>query len=251
MTILIARLESAKLFRHPLTQALIALTIGLFWLFYYRLLVDYLSLMQNALVEGSRHASLSLEVIKPSFSWSIVIFSFILPIFTTFAFSVETQQKTFYLWAIERVSPWQLVFGKFLCLVGVTLLVLLGLLLMICLLQLDVMLDWGMILGGSIAFMGTSCALISFGLFISALCPLPLLAIGITVIGNCLWLLIDWLSPFHSLWLSTADLSLLGHSFHLVHGHFQSQDIAFYFLFTAFWLLLSSRVITYKMKKVH
>jgi len=251
MNVMIARLETTKVFRHPLTLVLLAITMGLIWIFFYRLLVDYLSQTQNALVQGSRHASLGIEVIKPLFSWSMVILSFILPLFTTFAFSVEMQQKTFYLWVIERVSPLQLVIGKFLSIMGIALLILLALLLMIFLLQLETQLDWAIIFGGCIAFIGVSAALTSFGLFVSALFSQPLLAIGLTLVGNALWLLIEWLSPFNGTWLSTADFSLLGHSFHLVHGHIQSHDVVFYLIFTAFWLYLSSRVIAYQMKKVH
>lgn len=250
MSLFIARLESYKHFRHPMTFVVFALVIGLLWLFFYRLLVDYLTLMQNALVQGSRHASLGLEVIKPFFSWSIVIFAFVLPIFTTNAFSVEFQQRTFLLWASHHIHPLQLVIGKFLSVLSITACFLGAMLAMIFILQFETALDWGLVLGGSFALLGVSAALISFGLFISCLVTSPLLAIGITVIGNIMWLLIEWLSPFSYSLLPTSDISLLGHSFHLLHGDFQSQDIAFYFLFSVFWLMLSSRLIAYKMKRV-
>lgn len=248
MSLLIARLECYKLTRHPLTMTLIALAIGLLWLFFYRLLVDYLTLMQNALVQGSRHASLSMEVIKPFFSWSIIVFCFILPLFTTYAFSTEFSQKTFYLWATHSVTPVALVMGKFFSILGVTSLILMAMLLMLGLLQCEVTLDWGIIIGGCFATLGISAALISFGLFISSLFSIPLLAMGATLIGNVLWLLIEWLTPLSHTLFPTQDLSLLGHSFHLLHGHFQSQDIAFYVLFSLFWLMLCVRSIRHKMR---
>lgn len=250
MTVLIARLETTKLLRHPIIPMLMALTMGLLWLFFYRLFVDYLTLMQNALVQGSRHASLSVEVVKPLFSWSIVVLAFILPLFTTIAFSVEMQQRTFYLWATHPIRPFDLVIGKYLCILGMTTLILLGLLLMICTLQIEASLDWGMVMGGCFALLGVSSALISFGLFVSCLTSSPLLAIGITVVGNLMWLLIEWLSPFSATLLPARELSLLGHSFHLLHGHFQSIDVAFYLFFTIFWLLMSARVLRFKMKRV-
>ncbi len=243
MSLLIARLECYKLIRQPLTMTLIALAMGLLWLFFYRLLVDYLTLMQHALVQGSRHASLSMEVIKPFFSWSIIVLCFILPLLTTSAFSTEISQKTFYLWATHHVTPGQLVMGKFLSILGVTSLILLAMLLMLSILQYEVPLDWGMILGGCFATLGISAALISFGLFVSSLFSIPLLAMGATLIGNVLWLLIDWLMPIH-------DLSLLGHSFHLLHGHFQSEDITFYILFSLFWLMLCVQSIRHKMRQM-
>jgi ABC-type transport system involved in multi-copper enzyme maturation permease subunit len=250
MSLFIARLESYKLFRHPMTLVIFALSIGLMWLFFYRLLVDYLTLMQNALVQGSRHASLGLEVIKPFFSWSIVIFAFMLPIFTSNAFSVEFQQKTFVVWASHRIHPMSLVIGKFLSVLGITACLLFAMLVMIFILHIETALDWGLVIGGCSAVMGVSAALISFGIFISCLVISPLLAIGITVIGNMMWLLIEWLSPFSYSTLPTSDISLLGHSFHLLHGDFQSHDIIFYFLFSAFWLSMSSRLIAYKLKRV-
>jgi len=224
--------------------------MGLLWLFFYRMLVDYLTLMQNALVQGSRHASLSLEVIKPFFSWGILVLAFILPVFTTNAFSVEFQQKTFYLWATHPVSALQLVLGKYVSILGVILLILSAMLLMILTLQIEATVDWQIILGGCVATMAVGSALVSFGLFVSCLVSSPLLAIGITVVGNMMWLLIEWLSPFSHRTVPTGDLSLLGHSFHLLHGHFQSLDILFYVIFTTFWLLMSTRLIAYKIKQV-
>lgn len=250
MSWLIARLEYYKLIRHPLTIIFIALAIGLLWLFFYRLLVDYLTLMQNALLQGSRHASLSLEVIKPFFSWSIIVLCFVLPLLTTYAFSTEISQKTFYLWATHQVTAMELVLGKFLCLLGITLLILITMLFMLGLLQYEVALDWGMIMGGCFATLGISAAVISFGLFISSLLSIPLLAMGITLICNVLWLLIEWLIPLNHATFHTQDFSLLGHSFHLLHGHFQTQDIAFYLLFTFFWLTLCVRSIRHKMRQM-
>lgn len=243
MNLLIARLENFKLFRHPIALGLITLAIGLLWLIFYRLFVDYLTLMQNALVQGSRHASLSLELIKPFFSWGLVILSFVLPLFTTFAFSSEFQQKTFYLWMTYPVRPLQLIVGKYLSLLSVTFFILSIMLLMIITLNIETDLDWGMIIGGCLAFIGVSSCLISFGLFVSCAVTIPLLAMGITIIGNIMWLLMEWLLP-------NIELSLLGHSFHLLHGYFQSHDIIFYLLFSSFWLFISSRVLRYKMRRV-
>lgn len=243
MNLLIARLEMTKLFRHPISLGLIALTIGLLWLFFYRLLVDYLTLMQNALVQGSRHASLSLELIKPFFGWSLVVLSFILPLFTTFAFSSEFQNRTFYLWMTHEVRPMQLIIGKYLSLLAVTALVMCAMLLLCITLYIEASLDWGMIVGGCLAILGVASSLISFGLFISCIANFPLLAMGITVVGNMMWLLLEWLLP-------GIELSLLGHSFHLLHGYFQSVDLIFYLLFSGFWLFLGSRVLSYKMKRV-
>lgn len=250
MSLFIARLESYKHCRHPITFVIMGLVIGLLWLFFYRLLVDYLTLMQNALVQGSRHASLSLEVVKPFFSWSVVVLAFVLPLFTTQAFSVEFQQNTFQLWSAHRVRPLQLVIGKYLSILGITLCILCAMLVMIFTLQIEAALDWGMVIGGSVTVIGISSSLISFGLFISSLVTIPILAITMAVIGNLMWLLIEWLSPFSHSFFPMNDISLLGHSFHLLHGDFQSFDLLFYLLFSAFWLSMSTRLIAYKMKRV-
>ncbi|MCS5710044.1 ABC transporter permease subunit [Candidatus Berkiella aquae] len=246
----IARLESYKLCRHPLAIVLTLLTMGLLWLFFYRLLVDYLSLMQHALIQGSRHESLSLNVIKPFFSWSIVVLALILPILTTSAFSTEFSQKTFQLWLTSQITPSQLLLGKWISLLGFTLIILFTMLLMISLLQFETNLDWGMIIGGCIATFTICAALISFGLFISCLFSSPLLAMGATFIGNIFWLLIEWLNPLSQTLFPVQSLSLLNHSYYLLHGYIQSQDLLFYLLFSAFWLALSSQFIKQKMKQV-
>ncbi|HRE30560.1 MAG TPA: hypothetical protein PLD88_01170 [Candidatus Berkiella sp.] len=246
----IARLESYKLIRHPLTITLMLLTMGLLWLFFYRLLVDYLGLMQNALIQGSRHESLSLNLIKPFFSWSIVVLALVLPILTAASFSTEFSQKTFHLWLTSNITPSQLLLGKWISLLGFALIILLMMLSMIGLLQVETDLDWGMVIGGCIATFGICAALISFGLFISCLFSSPLLAIGTTFIGNILWLLIEWLNPMGQTLFPIQSVSLLSHSFYLLHGYIQSQDLLFYLLFSAFWLILSHRLIKQKMQQV-
>ncbi len=137
----------------------------------------------------------------------------------------------------------QLIIGKYLSLLGVTALVMCAMLLLCITLNIEAGLDWGMIVGGCLAILGVASSLISFGLFISCIVNFPLLAMGITVVGNMMWLLMEWLLP-------DIELSLLGHSFHLLHGYFQSVDLIFYLLFSGFWLFLGSRVLSYKMKRV-
>ena len=251
MSFSVVRMEGYKLSRHPMTWALMALCIGLLSLLFYRLCVDYLQLMQQALSARNTNTSLFVGVIRPFCSWTLVIFSIIIPLFTTMAFSYEYRHKTFYLWATSSWNAKEIVVGKFLSLLFLFILILCFMAIMIASLNLETALEWKAI---SLALVGIGLmvsSLISFGLFISSIIPQPVLAVGLTFISNITWLLLEWLNPFPKQWENlAATFSLLNQLYYAFNGFLYSSDILFYLLFTTFWLLATQRIIANKMMHV-
>lgn len=248
MNVTVTRIESFKLLRHPMTWVLVMLTLGAMTLLFFRLCVDYLRLAEEFLHQRDLQASLSLEVIRPLCSWTIVIIAIIFPVFTTYAISQELRSKTFYLWAASPVRASAFVIGKFLSILSILLIVIAVMLLMIATLSLETNLDWGMITTSVLAVGLIGTSFISFGLFLSSVISYPLLAIVATFIGNAIWMLLEWLDPFPFDWFHIAkESSLLSHSYHLLNGIVYSPDIVYYALFDIFWLLITIRIVYKKM----
>lgn len=251
MSFSILSIEKYKLSRHPMTWALLTLSVGLLSLLFYRLCVDYLQLMQQTLLERNVNTGLFIGVIRPFCSWALVIFMMIFPLFTTMTLSYEYRHKTFYLWATSTWSAAQIVMGKFLSIFLLLILILSFMILMIASLNLATSLEWKAIVLALASIGLIGAAMISFGLFISSIIPYPILAVGLTFMGNTSWLLLEWLNPFPKQWKNLAgDFSLLNHAHYSLNGFLYSADILFYLLFTTFWLIITQRVITYKMTQV-
>lgn len=248
---IVFELERYKLVRHPMIWGLTAFIFLILALLFQRLCVDYLTLAQQALTQQKSSQSVSLEIIKPICSWTIMLLAFFLPVFTTLSMSQELRQKTFYLWAMSDFSPIHIILGKFISLVSFTLLIIGFLFCMLSVLHFESSINFGMLLGGFLAVLLISSAFISFGLFISCLIPIPLLAIGVALLGNILWMLLEWLNPFgESAQYLASQFSLLAHSYHLLNGILFSPDLVFYFSFCGCWLVLSVIVLKYKMRHV-
>lgn len=249
--LLIARLESFKLVRHPMIWGLLIIAFLLMTLLFYRICVDYCQLMQDSLSKRHQPISFSLEVIKPFCSWTILIIALISPSFTTTSLCQEYRQKTFYLWAASDHKAGQIIWGKFVCLLAILWIFPFMMLIMISILQTQISLQWGIIFTSLLAVICMGSCFMSFGLFISSLIPHPLLAIGVTFIGNIFWMLLEWLNPFPQTFQFLARaLSTLNHTYHLLNGIIYSPDLVFFILFTLFWLILAQKRVQHKMKNL-
>ncbi|MGD9592684.1 MAG: hypothetical protein AB7V32_09210, partial [Candidatus Berkiella sp.] len=190
------RIEFFKLKRHPLMIMMIALTLGVLALLFYRLCVDYLQSAHLALHRRDPQISILNAIIKPLCSWSIVVLALVVPLLTLYSFTQEYRQKTFYLWAMSPLKAACIVLGKWLFLELVLLLILAFMLLMISTLSFSTTLNWYHIsLNMAMVFLVTS-SILSFGLFVSSLFSNPILALGFTYVIEFAWLMLQWLNPF-------------------------------------------------------
>lgn len=251
MSIDVTRLEIYKLVRHPMTWGIFACGVGFLSLLFYRLCLDHIQVVQHALYDRHSHASLSLEVIKPLCSWTIMLLAILIPLLTTQSFSQEYRQKTFYLWAMSPNSATSIVLGKTFSIAIFMLLLLTTMLLMISCLSLETPLVWPMVASSVFIVALTGCCFITFDLFISSLISTPLAAIGVSFLGNILWMLLEWLDPFPTIVFFLAkELSLLSHSYHALNGIIYSPDIIYYLLFIGFWFIMTQHIVTQKMKRL-
>ncbi len=245
----IGRLELYKIFRHPMTWGLLSLSLCLLSLVFYRLCVDYLHLAHRALQQRDIYPSLSIDVIKPLCSWSIVVLAIIFPLFTTNAFSQEYRHNTFTLWAMSPLPARSIVYAKTKSLLFILIVILSFLALLIATLSFDAPLSYKMIASQLLGVALIGCCFLSFGIFISSIIPNPLFAMGITFLGNLGWMLLEWINPFPATWTLAKELSLLGHCYHFLNGVLYSPDIVYYLIFTGFWLMLATKMVNHKMTR--
>lgn len=250
MSIMVMQLEMKKWLPRPLLWSLWSLCFICISVFFYRLCVDYLQLSQKAMLQETGYPSVLLEIVKPLSSWSIILFSLLLPIFTTSAFSQEFRQQTFTLWANSTLSARAIVMGKFLGIFLFPLSLTFIEFMMLSTLGFETKIDLGWLICSSMSILLITAAITTFGLFVSSTVANPIAAMSLTFIGTLGWMLLEWLNPFPKEWgLIAQHLSLLNHSYHLLNGIFLSTDFVYYVLFCLTWLLLTQHVITKKLKK--
>lgn len=250
MSLAIMQLEMKKWHPRPLLWALWALCFTCISVFYYRLCVEYLHLSQKSLLHVSASPSVLLEIVKPLSSWSIVLLSLLIPIFTTSAFSQEYRQHTFILWANSTRTARSIVFGKFFGIVLFPLSLVFVEFMMLSILAFEMKMDFAWLLCSSLSILFITACVTAFGLFVSSVSSNPLAAMTLTYIGTLSWMVLEWLNPFPKEWsFISQHLCLLSHSYHLLNGIFLSTDFAYYALFCIFWLTLTQLIISKKLKQ--
>lgn len=250
MSLAVMDLEIKKWLPRPLLWVLWGLCFMIISLFFYRLCVDYLTLSHKAMSHEKMPPSVLLEIVKPLFSWSIVLFTLFIPVFTIGAFSQEYRHRTFTLWAMSTYRARSIVLGKFLAIFLFPLTLTIAQSVMVFTLAIDTHLDLAWVFCSFLTVLLISASIISFGLYISSLHSSTLAATTLTIGGTLIWMLIEWLNPFPHSWGDFAQhLSLLNHSYHLLNGLFVSKDIVFYCLFILLWLTLTQLNIEKKLKQ--
>jgi ABC-2 type transport system permease protein len=245
------RLEMLKYARDPTIGGLGALIIGLLSLLFYRLCVDYLQLAHDHIAQSQRTISVSVEIFKPFCSWAMIFFALLIPILTTTSISREYRQQSFILWASSALSAYQIVMGKWLSILSLVSVIIMGMLCMIATLGLETTLDYGLIFSALLSVMLVSSCFISFGLCVSSMIPHPHCAMGVTFIGNILWILLEWISPFPDKWRSLSEeLSLFGHLDHFLNGIITSKDVTYYLAFTSVFLSFTIFLVHQKMTRI-
>ena len=172
-----------------------------------------------------------------------IVLLLVVPLLTMRLISEERRNKTLSLLFSAPVSMTQIIFGKYLGLLGF-LLIMLG---MIALMPLALLVGSKLDLGQfGAGLLGLALLLASFaalGLFMSTLTSNPTVA-AISTFGALLLLwILDWAGAAQA---DTADnlfayLSLVNHYEALLKGVFRSSDILYYLLFILTFLALSIR----------
>ena len=232
----IARNELRRIFVSPLAWAVLAVVQLIMGFVFVNLLYDY---QRNADL-GDQFTGVADYMGGGLYGFATIILLLVMPLLTMRLFSEERKSGTLTLLLASPASLIEIVLGKFLGLVGF----MLALIALLAAMPLSLLpgtdLDLGRIAAGLLGLFLMMLAFGAAGLFVSSLTREPTIA----AVGGFGLLLLVWLvqilayqeTPLAELF---GYLSLIGHFDDLRRGIFDTGDVAYYLLFTTFFLWLT------------
>jgi ABC-2 type transport system permease protein len=234
----IAMKELRVLFASPLAWVMLAFVQVIAALFFLVLLNRYLvDQPQLAMMPGV--GGFTERVASPVFGTLGFVLLMVVPLLTMRLVAEERRSQTLPFLISAPVSVTQIVLGKFVAVVAFLLLATGLVMLMALSLYLGGKLDIGLVAANALGLLLLTSAFAAAGLYVSCLTAQPLIA----VVGTFLLLLVLWLinigaedpgSFLHS-------LSLIRHFDTFGRGVLAVNDVAYYAIFIALFLLLSIR----------
>lgn len=232
----LAAREIRALFASPAAWVVLAIFQAILaWIFLARL--DAFLGVQARLQSLQNPPGVTEWIVAPLFSAAMMIFLMIVPLFTMRLIAEEVRNQTLPLLLSSPISPAQIIFGKFLGLMGF----LSGAILLVLLMSLTLLaggkLDFGLLLANAAGLFLAAASFSALGLYISCLTSHPFLA-GIGGIGALL-----------GLWAVSLGTGKAGNVFQLLspasrfgnfnEGLVNTGDIAYFLLFVVLFLTLS------------
>lgn len=238
---LLAMRELRSLFAMPSTWFVLAALQFIFAWFFLAGLDAFLEI-QPQLAQLANPPGASITIAAPLFYTAAFLLMMLVPMFTMRLIAEERRNQTLALLLSAPLSERQIVLGKFFGLM-VFLLALTAIIpLMLYTLSLGTHLDHGLILSNCLGLLLLTASYVALGLYISALTTQPVIAaIGALAVLVGLWLADVAAKAPDSPW---HQLSPLHHFQNFNAGLLDSGDVAFFVLFTVFFLLLT-------MKRLH
>ena len=235
---LIAMRELRSLFAMPSTWFVIAVLQFIFAWFFLARLEAFLEI-QPQLAQLANPPGVTLTIAAPLFNTVAFLLMMLVPMFTMRLLAEERRNQTLVLLLCAPLSNRHIVLGKFFGLLAFLCILMSGIPLMLYSLALGTPLDHGLLLSNCIGLLLLTASYIALGLYISALTIQPVIA----AIGALATLVGLWLADFTA---TAADspwhlISPLNHFQNFNAGLLNSNDAAFFLLFTAFFLLLTMR----------
>jgi ABC-2 type transport system permease protein len=232
----IASAEARRIFVSPLAWAVLAVMQLIFGFVFINMLVDY---ARNASMSG-QFMGVADYIGGGLYGFATIILLLVMPLLTMRMFSEERKSGTLTLLLSSPASLIEIVLGKFFGLFAFMLATIALLGLMPLTLLSGTHLDIGRIAAGLLGLLLMMMSFGAAGLFVSTLTKEPTIA----AVGGFGLLLAVWLIqivgnqpvPFAAFF---SYLSLIGHFESLRRGIFNSADVIYYLLFTAFFLWLA------------
>jgi ABC-2 type transport system permease protein len=236
MALTIARNEARRIFVSPLAWAVLAVVQLILGFVFINLLIDY---ARNAEM-GDQFTGVADYMGGALYGFATIILLLVMPLMTMRLLSEERKSGSLTLLLSSPASLIEIVLGKFLGLVAFMLALLTLLAAMPLSLWPGTPLDVGRIGAGLLGLFLMMLAFGAAGLFVSSLTKEPTIA----AVGGFGLLLLVWLTqilayqeiPFAEVF---GYLSLIGHYENLRRGIFNTGDVVYYLLFTAFFLWLT------------
>ncbi len=238
MMFVIAGKELRRLFAAPLAWVVLACLQILFaYFFLLGLQAFYETQSQMAMNPGA--PGFTAYVVEASFGIARILLLMVVPLLSMRMLAEERRNQTLIFLLSAPVSITQIVLGKFLALAAF-LAIAIGLLVLMSLsLYAGGKLDLGMLVGNTLGLFLLCCSFAAVGLYLSSLTAQPVVAI----VGTFAALLVLWLvnagatdpaSPLHL-------ISLIKHLDTFARGIVALNDLIYYLVLIALFLLLSIR----------
>lgn len=212
------------------------LITGLFWV---AMIGNYVS-QANDLVHnpyGAAYLNLTDYLVLPFFGNCTVVFIMIAPALSMRVFSEEYKQKTIELLFTAPVSTMEIVLGKFLGLIGFVTVLLL------CTAHYPIMLytvaspELGVWVGGYVALLALSAALLSMGMMFSSMTENQIVALVLSFVCSLGLYIVSWLGADPDSWL--ANIALSSHLVDLMQGELRLSDVVYFISFIGFFLTVT------------
>jgi ABC-2 type transport system permease protein len=239
MIVAIASRELKTLFLSPLAWTLLSVVQFIFaYLFFSQ--VDAFINYQAKLASINNAPGITDVIIVPLYANAAVILLLITPLLTMRLISEERRNKTLVLLLSAPIANYQIIFGKYLGLLGLLMLIVALITLMPLSLVIGGELDTGKFLSNILALILVVAAFAAVGLYMSCIASQPTIA-AISSFG--LLLLLWILNASASLRGNSSELfdyvSLLKHFQTLQNGLINSTDLSYFVLFIATFIMLS------------
>ncbi|MDJ0780299.1 MAG: ABC transporter permease subunit [Gammaproteobacteria bacterium] len=232
--VVIAGNELRRLFKSPLAWIILAVVQFLLAMFFYLLLSQFLQ-------PAASGQSLTETVVTGMYQIAGVVMLLVSPLLTMRLITEERRLGTIKLLYSSPLSVTELVLGKYLGITSFYCLMLIMISLMPASLMFGTQLDMGQIAASLLGLLLLMCSFAAIGLFISAMTSQPTTA-AISTFGVLflLWIInAAGTNASEGTAAVFAYLSLLNHYNNLLDGVFNSADVIFYVMVSAFFIVLS------------
>ena len=165
----------------------------------------------------------------------VVIFALVAPLLAMKSFSDEYRQHTLALWQSSPVSNVALVFGKFLGVYVVVMLLVLIACIMPLVLRIFVPLDLGVLLSSTLGLLLAASSFVAIGLFFSSLTRHAILAVAASVI----LLVVLWLIGSSTNLAALKPFAIPTHVAGFFQGFISSADVLYFLVITLLFIALT------------
>ena len=236
----IAARELRSLLLSPLGWSILAvMQLILSWFFAIEVALFLQPENQSQLANDPNAPGVTMVIVSSLFWWIGIILLLVMPLLTMRLISEERRHKTLPLLLSAPVSMTGIIMGKFLGLMSFLLIILAMLLLLPLSLLLGGNLDFGHLAAGLLGTILFLSAIAAIGLYLSTLTANPTIA-AISTFGILLLLwMINWAEYLEEQSGVLTYLSITNHYQPLLEGSFSTEDVIYYLLFTALFLILS------------
>lgn len=232
----IAWRELRNLFLSPLAWCVLAV-MQLLLAFLFLAQLENFQAIQGRLLGIDGAPGVTDLVATPVLSSATTLLLLVVPLLSMRLFADERRTGTLRLLMSSPVAIHEVVFGKYLGLVGLLVIMVAMILLMPASLALGTALDWGKLGAAALGLMLMVSAFAAAGVFMSTLTTQPVVA-AVSTFGLLLMLwIIDWAGTVEQRFAGVFGyLSMLRHYESMLRGDFSSADAVYYLLFIALFL---------------